>query len=353
MSLRVLVVDDSATFGRVIKQALESIAGVEVIKLCRGGRAALDYMQGDAPDLVTLDIEMPDMNGLEVLQAMRRQAIKTPVAVVSAASERARNLTIRALALGALEVVPKPEGAGGDESLAALRERLGPLVSAAAHRKTVESLLRGANGPATAGASVPRPRMAKRAKPAMVLIGVSTGGPEALSRLIPKLPATLAVPVLIVQHMPPLFTQSLAAKLDSCSALRVKEASEGEIARAGHVYIAPGGSHLKVAAGALSEIILRITSDPPENNCRPAADTLFRSAALAFPGRSVAVILTGMGRDGTLGLRLLKASGCVSIAQDEASCVVFGMPKEAINAGVVDVVAPLDTIASEITKAVA
>lgn len=382
MSLRVLVVDDSAAFGRIIKQALESIAGVEVAKLCRGGRAALDHMQGDAPDLVTLDIEMPDMNGLEVLQEMRQRGMRTPVVVVSSVSERARDLTIRALELGALDFVQKPEGANGEESLAALRERLAPLVSAACHRKEVQSILRGEpNGQATpakvcspapriaAPAVRPMPpavndagaltdtvsrmsRLAMRTKPAMVLIGVSTGGPEALARLIPKLPVSLGIPVLIVQHMPPLFTQSLAKKLDSCSALRVKEAEEGEIALAGHVYLAPGGSHLKIAAGTQRDIVLQITSDPPENNCRPAVDYLFRSAAVAFPGRCVAVILTGMGRDGTLGLRLLRASGCLSIAQDEASCTVFGMPKEAINAGVVDIVAPLESIASEIIKAV-
>ena len=194
-------------------------------------------------------------------------------------------------------------------------------------------------------------RLAMRTKPAMVLIGVSTGGPEALARLIPKLPASLGIPVLIVQHMPPLFTQSLAKTLDSCSSLRVKEAEEGEIARSGQVYIAPGGSHLKVVAGTERDIVMQITTDPPENNCRPAVDYLFRSAAVAFPGRSVAVILTGMGHDGTLGLRLLRASGCLSIAQDEASCAVFGMPKEAIHAGVVDIIAPLDSIASEIIKA--
>ena len=379
MSLRVVVVDDSAAFGRVIKQALELIPGVEVTKLCRSGQAALDYLQGDVPDMMTLDIEMPDMNGLEVLHAMREQSIKLPVIVISAASEHARDLTLRALELGALDFVQKPEGSSGEESLAVLRERLAHLTAAASHRKQVQAILRGgSNGQASPAKVSPPPprvaapavsmtprdpaaltdtasrmnRLATRAKPAMVLIGVSTGGPEALARLIPKLPASLTVPVLIVQHMPPLFTQSLAQKLDSCSSLRVKEAEEGEIARAGYVYIAPGGSHLKIGAGSQRDIVMQITGDPPENNCRPAVDYLFRSAAVAFPGRSVAVILTGMGRDGTLGLRLLRASGCRSIAQDEASCTIFGMPKEAINAGVVDIVAPLDSIASEIVRAV-
>ena len=384
MSLQVVVVDDSAAFGRLMKQALEATTnGAEVVKLCRGGRSALEYIRAHPADLVTLDIEMPDMNGLEVLQAMRADGIKTPVIVVSAASQRARELTIRALELGALDFLQKPECSSGEESMAALRESLGPLLTAAAHRKDVRSILRGrpasspmpretrsmpapaathvqdgtaipteTEPPALSETTVRMNRLAGRVRPAMVLIGVSTGGPEALARLIPKLPASLNVPVLIVQHMPPLFTQSLATKLDSCSALHVKEAEEGEIAVAGSVYIAPGGSHLKIAPGPRHEIVLHITADPPENNCRPAVDYLFRSAAVGFPGRSVAVILTGMGRDGTLGLRLLRAAGCFSIAQDEASCTVFGMPKEAIAAGVVDTVAPLNTIASEIIKAV-
>lgn len=190
------------------------------------------------------------------------------------------------------------------------------------------------------------------AKPNMVLIGVSTGGPAALAQIIPALPADLRVPVLIVQHMPPLFTQTLAQKLDSSSGLCVSEAADGEIALPGHVYIAPGGKHLKVTAGRQHEIVLHTSADPPENNCRPAVDVLFRSAAEAFPGLSVAVVLTGMGRDGTAGLAELRAAGVFAIAQDELTCAVFGMPKEAIHAGVVDIIAPLPDIASEIVKAV-
>lgn len=395
MSLRILVVDDSAVFRRLIKQALEGIAGVEVVGSCHNGRAGLQRIQADPPDLVTLDIEMPEMNGLEVLQEMRRKGIETGAIVLSALGARARELTIRALELGAFDFLTKPECATAEESLAVLRDQLAPLVAAAAHRKQVRSLLRGERGdaaapvdgnkalpqasagprePATAqpagdpaliparGTATPADtlgdaalrmhRITGRVKPAMVLIGVSTGGPNALARIIPQLPAGLSVPVLIVQHMPPLFTQNLADHLNSCSALRVKEAENGEIALAGHVYIAPGGSQMKLAAGPQGAVLMRITGDPPENNCRPSVDYLFRSAAVTFPGRSVAVILTGMGSDGTLGLRLLKAGGCLSIAQDEASCVVFGMPKEAIQAGVVDLVAPLDSIAGKIAKAV-
>lgn len=376
MSLRALVVDDSAAFGRAIKQVLESIAGVEVIGLCRDGQAALDRIRAAEPDLVTLDVEMPGMNGVEVLRAMRREGLKTSVVVVSGADERARDLTVQALDLGALDMIQKPQEATPEENLAALRERLAPLVAAAAHRAEVHAIFRGGSGkregvvrlpppsgaPPAANGKRPEPKPAgglpeaeprrRGVKPALVLIGVSTGGPEALARVIPALPGDLRVPVLIVQHMPPLFTENLARKLDSASGLRVKEASEGETALAGHVYVAPGGKHLKVAAGPRNTVVLRVTGDPPENNCRPAVDVLFRSAASAFPGLSVAVILTGMGRDGTSGLRDLRAGGVLAIAQDESSCTVFGMPKEAINAGLVDIVVPIASIASEIAKAV-
>ena len=166
------------------------------------------------------------------------------------------------------------------------------------------------------------------------------------------LPPDLAAPVLIVQHMPAHFTGPLAESLTKKCSLPVTEGVDGETALPGHIYLAPGGRQMKVLAGAKGEITLRITDDPPEHNCRPAVDYLFRSAALNFPGRSIAAVLTGMGNDGTEGLRLLKRSGCVSIAQDEATCVVFGMPKEAIHAGVVDTVAPLDAIGSLLVRSV-
>jgi two-component system, chemotaxis family, protein-glutamate methylesterase/glutaminase len=158
--------------------------------------------------------------------------------------------------------------------------------------------------------------------------------------------------VLIVQHMPPMFTRSLADSLNGRCQIGIREASHGEIAMPNQAYLAPGGRHMKLVAGPNGEMVIHITDDPPENNCRPSVDTLFRSVAIGFPGKACAVIMTGMGSDGTLGLRLLKRGGCTVIAQDEASCVVFGMPKEAIDAGVVDIVTPLDKIPAEIHKAV-
>ena len=201
------------------------------------------------------------------------------------------------------------------------------------------------------GILFPPPRSFRPQCP-IVLIGVSTGGPGALAQLIPALPASLAAPVFVVQHMPPLFTKALAESLQLKSAIRVSEAVDGETASPGSVYIAPGGKQMKLAAGPKGDIVIQLTDDPPERNCRPSADYLFRSAANHFPGRSVAAILTGMGDDGTSGLRLLKRSACVTIAQDEASCVVYGMPREAVQAGVIDTVLPLDEIAVAIARAV-
>jgi two-component system, chemotaxis family, protein-glutamate methylesterase/glutaminase len=189
-------------------------------------------------------------------------------------------------------------------------------------------------------------------KPEMVLIGVSTGGPAALARLLPAIPRDIGVPILIVQHMPPIFTKSLADSLAAKCAVGVREAAQGERIERNTAYIAPGGRQMRLEAGTEGQPIIELTDDPPENNCRPAVDYLFRSAANRFPGRSMAVILTGMGNDGALGLRLLKRQGCFVIAQDEASCVVYGMPKAAVEAGVADVVLPLEGIANRIVATV-
>ena len=185
-----------------------------------------------------------------------------------------------------------------------------------------------------------------------MVIGVSTGGPAALDVLLPALPASFPLPILVVQHMPPIFTKSLADSLAPKCAVQVREAMQGELAKPNTVYIAPGGQQMRLGMSPDNQPVLEITNDPPENNCRPAVDYLFRSAASRFPGRAMAVILTGMGSDGTLGLRLLKRHGCFAIAQDEASCIVYGMPKAAVDAGVADVVLPLHSIASRITSVV-
>ena len=212
--------------------------------------------------------------------------------------------------------------------------------------ETKTSAVSGTKAPAMA-------RPAGRTSQPIVLIGVSTGGPNALAELLPAWPAKVGAPVFIVQHMPPLFTEALAQRLQTKSAIRVKEAQNREVAQTDCVYLAPGGRQMKLEPLQSGEISIRVTDDPPENACRPSVDYLFRSAALNFPGRSIAAILTGMGNDGTAGTRMLKRSGSFTIAQDEASCVVFGMPREAILAGVIDTVVPLSRMADTILRAIA
>ena len=360
--MRVLVVDDTVVFRRIVSEALAGVPGVEVVGTASNGKLAMARIADLRPDLVTLDVEMPEMNGIEVLEAMAAAGIGIGVIMLSSLTVRGGEMTVRALELGAFDFLTKPEGGSAETNRGLLRARLLPMIRAFESRREIRAILSGAKSrpappsalPALSAATVVRqPFVRSRTSgPPLVLIGVSTGGPGALTKLMPSLPGDLGAPVFIVQHMPAMFTQPLAASLDKKSAIRVKEAQDGEAAQPNRAYVAPGGRQMKLAAGPKGEIVLRITDDPPENGCRPAVDYLFRSAALHFPGRSVAAILTGMGNDGTEGLRLLKRGGCFSIAQDEASCVVFGMPKEAIQAGVVDTVAPLDAIGAAIVRSV-
>jgi len=367
MSLRVLVVDDAVFFRRVLSEALASLPGVEVVGSAANGRLALQKVRDLRPDLVTLDIDMPEMDGVAVLDELRRTGESVEVIVVSAISQRGGQLTLRALRKGALDFITKPEGASPEQGRESLIRELAPLVRTITNRLEIRSILRS-NPPATLSrAQVAAPaqpvadlgdvtgrmqRLSGMAKPEMVLIGVSTGGPVALSRLLPAIPADIGVPILIVQHMPAVFTQTLADDLNSKCAVRVREAVHGESLQPNVAYVAPGGQHMRLGLAPDGRPLIQITDDPPENNCKPAVDYLFRSAARLFPGRAIAVILTGMGSDGTIGLRLLKRSGCFVIAQDEASCVIYGMPRAAVEAGATNVVLPLDAIADRIVSAV-
>ena len=375
--MRVLVADDAVLFRRVMADALASIPGVEVVGSAANGKFAVQKVRELKPDLLTLDIEMPEMDGLAVLDALRRNGERVEVIVVSALSRRGGDLTMRALEKGAFDFITKPEAASPEDGRKALMQELAPRVRAVAHRLEVRTILRGKTAsvrpdpspPAVGVAGKPAlergaavsdfdsvagrmQRLVTPGKPEMVLIGVSTGGPAALAQLLPAIPGNIGVPFLVVQHMPPVFTKSLADSLAPKCAVHVREATPGELPVPNTVYIAPGGQQMRVGVGPDNHPVLEMTDDPPENNCKPAVDYLFRSVANRFPGRAMGVILTGMGSDGALGLRLLKRHGCFVIAQDEASCVVYGMPKAAVDAGVADVVLPLDAIASRITAAV-
>lgn len=356
---RVLVVDDASLFRRAISVALAGLPDVEVVGVAANGKLALERLAALQPDVMTLDVEMPLMNGIEVLNIMRKTGVATQAVMLSACTVRGGKMTLRALEAGAFDFVTKPEGRNPEENIAQLRASLQPIIGTLARRREIHKILDngGTRSVAPPVSFVPGPASVARAPamsgPPVVLIGVSTGGPAALAEIVPALPAKLPAPVFIVQHMPPHFTEALAERLESLSAIRVQEARDGEIAQDGCVYLAPGGRHMKVCRGEKDGILIRVTDDPPEKACRPSVDYLFRSAALNFPGRSVAAILTGMGNDGSEGLRMLKRCGSFNIAQDEASCVVYGMPREAVLTGAVDTVVPLTGIADAITRAVA
>lgn len=363
--MRAVVVDDSVVFRKVVTEALERIPDIQVVGTAFNGKLAVQRILELHPDLVTLDIEMPEMDGLQVLEELARAGGGADVIVLSGLSSKASILTVEALERGAFDFITKPVADTIEQSKTMVLDALRPRVEALRQRRTIRAILGARSGeaaparpvlptpPFPSASSEPRPEKPERsgrvANPEMILMGVSTGGPNALAQVLPSIPANLGLPILIVQHMPPLFTASLAESLDAKCAIRVKEAEHDEELRPDTAYIAPGGRHMRVA-GHLGGKIIRITDDPPENNCRPSVDYLFRSAANGFPGRALAVILTGMGSDGTLGLRLLKRHGCHVIVQDEASCVVHGMPRAALEAGVVDVVAPLDQIAVRIAS---
>ena len=370
--MRVLVVDDSVLFRRVLAEVLASFPGVEVVGTVANGRLALKRLPELRPEVITLDIEMPEMDGLAVLDALRERGEKIEILMVSALTKQGGQMTMRALEKGAFDFITKPDTANLEQSRLAVRRELEPRIRALARRLEVRRILRPRVEPpariqgsaASLGAArAPAPDLdqvatrmsrlsAASGKPELVLVGVSTGGPAALASMMPQLPRDLGVPVVIVQHMPPIFTQSLAESLNSKCVIGVVEGAHGMALEANRAYIAPGGKQMRLASGPEGKTILQITDDPPENNCKPSVDYLFRSAASLLPGRSMAVIMTGMGNDGTIGLRLLKRHGCFVVAQDEASCVVYGMSKSAVEARVVDVVLPLSAIAARIVATV-
>ncbi|HEY3742184.1 MAG TPA: chemotaxis response regulator protein-glutamate methylesterase [Bryobacteraceae bacterium] len=343
--IRVLIVDDSVVIRQLVTHALESDPALEVAGVAANGSIALAKIAQLNPDAVTLDIEMPEMNGLETLRRIRREYPHLRVIMFSTLTERGASATLEALALGADDYVAKASNEGSlDRSLARLREELIPKIKQFFAVQSAPT-----RAPALAMPLAPPAR--RLATPSIVAIGVSTGGPAALSKIIPQFPADFAVPILIVQHMPPLFTKLLADRLNDSTPLRVREAVEGAIVRPGDIWIAPGDFHMSAILRG-KELRLRLDQGPPENSCRPAVDVLFASVAAAFGEKVVAVVLTGMGRDGQCGAAQLKARGSSVIVQDEASSVVWGMPGSVVHEGLADAVLPLDEIPAEVIRRV-
>jgi len=357
--LKVMIVDDTIVYRKIVSDVLSEIPGVQVVGAAHNGKAALLKMKALQPDLLTLDIEMPEMSGLELLEHMRTEAPDVGAVMLSTLTQEGGAMTMRALELGAFDFIPKPQSGTMAENRVAVKKALEPILQAfsrirrnkrvptfqraVAPQKPVPKVTRSSP---VSGSAIKRAGISS-----IVGIGISTGGPNALARLLPSLPGDIGVPIVIVQHMPPIFTQSLAKSLDNKCALEVHEAKNGEPLQPNRVYIAPGGKQMKIVAATDGrQRVIKITDDPPENSCKPSVDYLFRSIAELYVGRATGVIMTGMGSDGTTGLKLMKGNGAVIIAQDEASCVVFGMPKEPIQQGIADVVAPLGNIGREIIK---
>jgi two-component system chemotaxis response regulator CheB len=354
--LRVLIVDDTVTYRKIVATVLADWPEVEVVGSAANGKIALQRMEQLAPDVLVLDLEMPEMGGLEVLDELRRRGSNVGAIMLSAFTAEGAKTTVTALESGAFDFVLKPAGCNTTENTEFLRRELRSKLVAYSRRRSVSMILNGRATAARAAPPVPvrtppRP-MATRlplGPPQVVALGISTGGPKALTEMLPRLPGSLAVPLLIVQHMPPVFTRSLADDLNNRCSLTVREAAGGEPIRGGEIWIAPGGRQMKVQRDG-DQVVLRITDDPAENSCRPSVDYLFRSVAEVYGGRSVGVIMTGMGNDGALGCQWMKDCGASIVAQSEATCVVFGMPRRPIEQGIADVVAPLDRIAAEITR---
>ena len=364
--LRVLVVDDTVVYRKAISDILSEIPNVEVIGSAPNGKIAISKILSLSPDLITLDIEMPEMNGLEVLQWMSNETPDIGAIVLSTFTTTGGDMTMKALELGAFDFIPKPQSGNLTENISKLKNSLSIILTAYIRSTEIRKILRKSPAPDKFNRNfvrnVPesRPRIYKAVsskiksiKSDIIAIGISTGGPKALAEMIPKIPADIGVPILIVQHMPPIFTNSLATSLDSKSEIKVKEADDCETIFPNTVYIAPGGKQMKVAAESNSlKKIIRITDDPPENSCKPSADYLFRSVAQVYGEKSIGVIMTGMGYDGNLGLQIMKDNGATIIAQDQQTCVVYGMPKGPIENGITDLIVPLDKMAMEICRTV-
>jgi len=352
----VLVVDDSVVIRRLVSDGLSLDETVEVCGIAANGKIALQKIPQCNPDIVTLDIEMPEMDGLQTIKEIRKSYPRLPVIMFSTLTERGATATLEALSLGASDYVTKPANVGSvatgakriqEDLLPKIKSlcgiHAGPVAGAPAATRAVSTQRPAAATPARV------PAAAGTQAIEILAIGCSTGGPNALADVIPQLPAELPVPVVIVQHMPPLFTKMLAERLNSKSKIKVVEGQAGMVLQPGTAYLAPGDYHMVLQRKGV-QTLLSLNQDPPENSCRPAVDVLFRSVVSLYGNAVLGVILTGMGQDGLRGCELLHDAGGQILAQDETSSVVWGMPGFVAKAGLADRVLSLSVIAQEMIR---
>ncbi len=335
--IRVLVIDDSAIVRKILSETLASEGDIEVVGTAPDPIIALDKIKRLKPDVLTLDIEMPRMDGLTFLkQLMQTQPM--PVILISSLAQSSVDIALEALRYGAVDVLAKPSG---PYSVGDLRATVSASIRAAARAKLQKHV-----------APEPAPAIERPANPnRLIAIGASTGGTEAIARILVQLPAEVP-PILITQHIPPMFSRTFAERLNKSCRMEVREAVDGDVPRPGLALVAPGGFHM-VLERAGAGLRIKIKDGPMVCYQRPSIDVLFTSVAMVAGAKAVGVMLTGMGNDGAQGMKRMKDQGCYNIAQDEASCVIFGMPREAIRAGAVDQTLPLDRIAGAVMNACA
>lgn len=349
---RILVVDDSAVMRSLLRSVIATDATLEIAGTAQDGGSALRLIESLKPDLVLLDVEMPVMDGLQTLREMRGRNLRPPVIMCSALTQRGARVTIESLASGAADYVAKPSSQLGPAiAIQNLAHDLIPKIHALTTKSNVVVLPVAQS--VVPGAATAKPQ-AITALPTVVVIGISTGGPAALDLLLPMLPANFPLPVLIVQHMPELFTHLLAERLRNRCRLDVHEAIDGEPVKAGVIYIARGNWHMQLepARPKRSELMafIRLSQGPQENHCRPAADVLFRTAVAIYGSGVLGVVMTGMGSDGLAGAKLIRQKGGTVLAQDQATSSVWGMPGAVAQAGVAQKVLPLNSMADEIIR---
>lgn len=372
--IKILVADDSIVYRKLLSDIVSQHEDIELIGVAPHGGIALSKIELKKPDLVLLDVAMPEKDGLEIMEIIKQKYPHIDVIFVSGMNRENAEITVKALSMGALDFIPKPITESPAESVKELTAALTPLLNLAKTRAynrrakdpslRVEKVAQEKEDDAADNKTIVflekpkektklpdiKPVSVKRKPPkiSIIAIGVSTGGPNALNKIIPQLSANLSVPILIVQHMPPTFTASLAARLNDLSDLTVVEASAGEQIENGTVYIAPGGKHMVVRSNASSDPVIGLTEAAPVHNCRPAVDVLFRSVAMVYDQHILSIILTGMGSDGAAGVASIRRRGGYCLVQDEASSVVWGMPGAVKQAGGADEVLSLERIPNRI-----